>query len=287
VHRGPSPCGQIDFGWAAIVYVLQIKPTRTQGEEVVTVYRRPDPIPRPAAMRLDRLRPLAVREDSTSLTQLVARRIFRAIEDGTFPEGSILPIEQELAVELGVSRTALREAVNALAAKGLVEARRRRGTQVLPRTNWNVLDREIIRWSRGGPHDGISAELWQVVRSLLPGLAAAAARRGSPGRLAAAGLAIAAAQRGWEHLAALDFLLELATLGRNRFLLSAVSTSLQSLARDDAPFLASVSRGITTDFAAGLVDAIVAGHEKLSSDLMTAGLDERLEVRQSDYFRAL
>lgn len=60
--------------------------------------------------------------------------------------GPSLPNEDALAAELGVSRTALREAMKALAAKGLVELRPRTGTRVLPRSCWNFLDPDVLRW---------------------------------------------------------------------------------------------------------------------------------------------
>lgn len=50
--------------------------------------------------------------------------IFEArIRDGTIAEGATLPPEREIVQDYGVSRTVAREAVLALAAKGLVEAR--------------------------------------------------------------------------------------------------------------------------------------------------------------------
>ncbi|HEY0807729.1 MAG TPA: FCD domain-containing protein, partial [Pseudonocardiaceae bacterium] len=44
------------------------------------------------------------------------------------------------------SRGAVREAVKALAAKGLVEPRPRIGTIVLPRYKWNLMDRAVVDW---------------------------------------------------------------------------------------------------------------------------------------------
>lgn len=68
------------------------------------------------------------------------------IVSGEFSDGSRLPNESELAARLQVSRGGVREAVKALAAKGMVEARPRLGTRVLPRTDWNLMDREVIDW---------------------------------------------------------------------------------------------------------------------------------------------
>ncbi|MFC8729610.1 FadR/GntR family transcriptional regulator [Streptomyces bacillaris] len=48
--------------------------------------------------------------------------------------------------ELGISQTVLREAVKVLTAKGLVDARQKRGTFVRPREHWNLLDADVIRW---------------------------------------------------------------------------------------------------------------------------------------------
>jgi DNA-binding FadR family transcriptional regulator len=65
---------------------------------------------------------------------------------GEFAPGSQLPNESDLAESLGVSRGGVREAVKALAAKGLIEPRPRLGTRVLPRAEWNLMDREVIAW---------------------------------------------------------------------------------------------------------------------------------------------
>lgn len=65
---------------------------------------------------------------------------------GDFGEGAVLPNEPTLAAELGVSRNALREAIRVLVSKGLVEVRQRTGTKVLPREDWNLLDKEVLGW---------------------------------------------------------------------------------------------------------------------------------------------
>lgn len=52
--------------------------------------------------------------------ELVQRHIEEQILDGTLTSGSLLPPERELAVELEVSRTAVREALRTLQAQGVV-----------------------------------------------------------------------------------------------------------------------------------------------------------------------
>jgi DNA-binding FadR family transcriptional regulator len=51
------------------------------------------------------------------------------------------------AEALDVSRSAYREAVQVLTAKGLVESRPKAGTRVLPRSRWNILDPAVLAWA--------------------------------------------------------------------------------------------------------------------------------------------
>ena len=54
-----------------------------------------------------------------------------AISDGTFPAGSRLPNEDELVGQYAVSRTTIRQTIQNLVRRGLVEIRRGKGTYVL------------------------------------------------------------------------------------------------------------------------------------------------------------
>lgn len=69
-----------------------------------------------------------------------------AIVGGDFAEGSILPSDTDLLGRFAVSRTVLREALKTLAAKGMIEARARIGTRVLPRGRWNLFDADVLAW---------------------------------------------------------------------------------------------------------------------------------------------
>jgi len=100
---------------------------------------------------------------------------------GEIPEGSALPIESELGEELDVSRTVVREAVKVLAAKGLVATRPRTGTKVLPRSNWDVLDHDVLRWIvDSGPDKDFFEDLFEVRTIIEPQAAALAAERRTP-----------------------------------------------------------------------------------------------------------
>ena len=73
--------------------------------------------------------------EKKSLSQQTADRLYTMIVvEHRLSPGEKLPSEVELARELGVSRTTLREAVRSLAAQGYVEVRRGSGTFVLDRS---------------------------------------------------------------------------------------------------------------------------------------------------------
>ncbi len=69
-----------------------------------------------------------------------------AIMRGEYPPGSVLPPELKLCQMLGVSRTAMREAIRGLIAKGLIESRPKLGTRVRHPEYWNHLDADVLRW---------------------------------------------------------------------------------------------------------------------------------------------
>ncbi len=67
---------------------------------------------------------------TTKVSAVVAEQIVRAIREGSYAVGSRLPAEAELAQEMGVSRPSVREALSALQAVGLVEAKPGSGNYV-------------------------------------------------------------------------------------------------------------------------------------------------------------
>lgn len=81
-----------------------------------------------------------------NISWVLAEKLARMIFTGEYKPESILPGELELGEQFGVSRTAVREAVKTLTAKGMVLPRPRIGTRVMPRSNWNFLDKELLAW---------------------------------------------------------------------------------------------------------------------------------------------
>ena len=64
------------------------------------------------------------------LYELVADRLKKSIEDGTYPPGARLPAERDLATTLGVGRATVREAMGALVNQGVVRTRPNAGSFV-------------------------------------------------------------------------------------------------------------------------------------------------------------
>jgi DNA-binding FadR family transcriptional regulator len=117
------------------------------------------------------------RVESRGLHEGMIEEIGRRIICGEFAPGNPLPSEAELCQVLEVSRTALREALRVLAAKGLVEAKRKIGTIVRPSETWNYLDADILSWLlQAQEADRVIGELYEL-RHLIEPIAASLAAR--------------------------------------------------------------------------------------------------------------
>lgn len=73
---------------------------------------------------------MKVFEDKRPLYQSVAEQLSTAIQDGTYPVGSMLPTESELCTRFDVSRQTIREATRLLLQLGLVSRHQGVGTRV-------------------------------------------------------------------------------------------------------------------------------------------------------------
>jgi DNA-binding FadR family transcriptional regulator len=107
-----------------------------------------------------------------------------------YPPGSLLPNEFEMRERFSVSRTALREAYRVLTAKGLIVSRPKVGTRVRSKSDWNMLDPEVLAWHlQTAPTEAFITDLFALRQMVEPQAAAMAARmrpRASLDRIAAA-----------------------------------------------------------------------------------------------------
>lgn len=118
-----------------------------------------------------------MRRPGRRLHGAVANKLGIAIVSGEYAPGDVLSGEVAFAEELNVSRSAYREAMQVLTAKGLVESRPKAGTRVLPRSRWNVLDPDVLAWAFARTPDRKFVrdlfELRAVVEPAAAGMAAA------------------------------------------------------------------------------------------------------------------
>ncbi|NUT34048.1 MAG: GntR family transcriptional regulator [Hamadaea sp.] len=95
---------------------------------------------------------MLVIEPSKSQYAQIADLLQRRIDDGTYPAGSVLPSEPELASELSVSRVTVNKAITLLRASGAVKVRRGAGTFVrsLPKIPRDAVTRFAARGQGSG-----------------------------------------------------------------------------------------------------------------------------------------
>ena len=91
----------------------------------------------------------------------IHRKLYEHVEEaiglqiitGELKPKETLPNEDALCAEFGVSRGVIREAVKVLQKKGLVQPRPKIGTQIQPRSQWNLFDADVLVWKlKAGQH---------------------------------------------------------------------------------------------------------------------------------------
>lgn len=86
------------------------------------------------------MKPLFDEVRHNSRSRQIVEKFREKIAEGTLKVGDKLPPERELCLQLGISRTALREAIRTLEAYGIVEARQGGGTFITDRFTENVFE---------------------------------------------------------------------------------------------------------------------------------------------------
>jgi GntR family transcriptional regulator, galactonate operon transcriptional repressor len=230
-----------------------------------------------------------------NLREQVVDSIGSEIVGGQLRPGEFLPAEGVLVARYEVSRTVLREAVNVLSGKGLLDARPKRGTIVRPRSEWSLLDPAVLAWrgNSGGADEfddvGDTLDrLMEVRRIIEPGAAAVAARRGSTSDFARIEAAYEAMAKAGMHVDAFmeaDLAFHVACLvaSQNEFLLpvahairTAMMTSLRITNRNPTE-----NRNVSLPLHRAILDAILARDSEAAALAMKRHLDdtERRRVR--------
>jgi len=169
---------------------------------------------------------------TSRLYEQIVQQVERSILKGQLKPGDQLPAERDLAQSFGVSRTAVREAVNALREKGLVEAYTGRGTFVTNGTSQSI--RHSLNLITKISQDDGSLHLAELRRILEPEIAALAAPRIDEQLLSTMREAVATMDGGLHNRgkyieADLDFHLALAEAADNPLILALIDSIVELL----------------------------------------------------------
>jgi DNA-binding FadR family transcriptional regulator len=166
----------------------------------------------------------------------------------------------EVGAEFGVSRTVVREVFRVLSAKGLVDARPKRGTIVSPRSEWQMLDSEVLRWRfRDGGTPQFLDQVFELRLAIEPMVARLAADRHDDYDLATLYEALGqmrSASTSEEHIAAdLAFHQALLAAAHNE-LLEPLATLIEVGLRVRDRLVHSVINDNASDEHAAVLDAV-------------------------------
>lgn len=143
--------------------------------------------------------------DRKSMHSQIVRDLGMRILSGEYKPGERLPLEASLCAAYDVSRPVLREATRVLVAKGLVVSKQRAGAIVRARSDWHLLDPDVLYWLiQTKPPSEFVETLLGVRRIFEPAVAALAARTASAEELKG----IAEAYDGMENAKTREELLE-------------------------------------------------------------------------------
>lgn len=219
---------------------------------------------------------------TSRLYEQIVQQIEDSVLKGTLKPGDQLPAERELAQQLGVSRTAVREAVKTLREKGLVEAYSGRGTFITDGTSQAArqsFDLMIkLGQQEGSPH---LAELRLILEPGIAGLAAVRAREEDLATMREAVAVMDRAQKDPEAYieADLDFHLALAEAVANPLILSLID-SIVGLLREQRLKIFNVEGGPQR----GQVHhkRILEAMEKRDAEMARAAMRAHLEQVRED-----
>lgn len=228
-----------------------------------------------------------------STHEQIVRALAQDILTGRLAPGEKLPLEAELLDRFGVSRTALREGLKTLAAKGFLSVKTRVGTRVTEPVHWNYFDKEVLAWQvSGGMDANFRRQLAEVRRALEPAAAALAADRRTVEDLAAMRAAVQAMRvedRSEYAFAQADLSLHLVigAASKNpmmRSLASVIETALVEVFTLSPPTRDLKLHRDTVDAHERIVDCIEARDGRRAAAAMISVIDAgygRVEAEQS------
>ncbi len=220
---------------------------------------------------------------SKNLTQQLTHKLGEAIVKGDYPIGSRMPSEALLCEEFQISRSATREAVKMLSAKGLISSRPKQGITVNPEIQWNLFDSDVLEWIlKSKPSLNLLKEFTQVRFAIEPMAAKLAAENATPiqiKQIEKALYSISEAEDGLDDQldAHINFLNMILLASGNRFFIQ-LTQFVNAALRVSIRYTNNVKGVSNTDvtFHVKVFDAIKNGEaeiaEKLIKDILTDAL---------------
>ncbi|QSX33115.1 FadR family transcriptional regulator [Shewanella avicenniae] len=230
------------------------------------------------------------RLENLNLSQRVTNELGKAIVAGKYNINTGLPTEAQLCDMYGISRTAIREAVKMLAAKGLISSRPRQGIRVESAGNWNLYDTNVLNWMlESGPSLQVLKEFLQVRLAIEPQAAALAAQYGKDEDIANIAAALDDMRKAARtpnqtlHESDLAFHTSILQASGNRFffhLRDFINTALGVSIQHTTPAKGS-DVSVAEDHAV-IYDAIAARQPELARKQMTALIEEAMAVIEKE-----
>jgi DNA-binding FadR family transcriptional regulator len=119
-----------------------------------------------------------------NLTHTLTHTLGTHIIQGDF-DHSRFPSEAEISQRYQVSRSATREAIKMLTAKGLLASKPKQGIRILPASQWNLFDTDVLSWMlTQAPSANLLCDFMQMRLSFEPMAAALAAHNARAEQLA-------------------------------------------------------------------------------------------------------
>ena len=223
-----------------------------------------------------------------NLTQQLTHKLGMYIVQGKYSTDNRLPSEADICTEFDVSRTATREAVKMLAAKGMISSRPKQGIKVLPQEQWNMFDTDVLEWIlSANPSLELLKEFTQMRYAIEPEAAALAAKCADEDSLTPLRQAVARmhnADEGLDDALESDIAFHTAILAasNNRFISQMrefTSTALQVSIRYTNKIKGVATADVVKHRA--VLTAIEAGDSQKAKELMQDLLQEALDLIDS------
>jgi DNA-binding FadR family transcriptional regulator len=221
-----------------------------------------------------------------NLTHQLTHQLGAAIVQGQYAIEKSFPTEAELSQQFNISRSVTREAVKMLTAKGLIASRPRQGIRVMPSSQWNMFDADVLSWTLNArPSLELLREFTQLRMAIEPEAAALAAENNQDSaKIKAIGDALARMKRadeGYDDPLAADIEFHCAILaaGNNRFFFQ-LREFIQVALRVSIASTNQLKGVLTADYEEHkrIYDAICAGDQEGASKSVKVLLQEVMQL---------